>query len=101
MEFRSAGDDCHKKADHLQSIRLCSRQEVLDHPVTMVEPSETGRDAHLAMLMRHKWQQEIEQAISRVNKPLTRSEANKWFRKQWYRALAVSKKCRRRISKQQ
>ena len=62
--------------------------------ISMVEEqSETiGRDAHLAMLLRHKWQEEIEQAISRVKKSLTRAEADKWFRKQWYRALAVSKK---------
>ena len=68
--------------------------------MAMVEKqSEIGRDAQLAMLLRHKWQEEIEQAISRVKKSLTRSDVDKWFRKQWYRALAASKKYERRVSK--
>ena len=60
---------------------------------------ENGRDAQLAMLLRHKWEEEIEQAISRVKESLTRSEANKWFRKQWYRALVISKKHEQRVAK--
>jgi hypothetical protein len=70
--------------------------------IAMVEKqSEIGRDVQLAMLLGHKWQEKIEQAISRVKKSLTRTEADRWFRKQWYRALAASKKYERRISKWQ
>jgi hypothetical protein len=69
--------------------------------IVMVEKqSEIGLDAQPAMLLRHKWQEEIEQAISCVKKSRTRTEADRWFRRQWYKALAVSKRCERRFSKQ-
>ena len=61
--------------------------------IAMVEKqSEIGRDAQLAMLLRHKWQEEIEQAISRVKKSRTRSEADRWFRKQWFRTMMRDRK---------
>ena len=70
--------------------------------IAMVEKqSEIGRDTQLAMLLQHKWQEEIEQAISRIKKSYTRSEADKWFRTQWYRALAVSKRQELRVAKQE
>ena len=56
--------------------------------------SEIGRDAQLTMLFPHKWQEEIEQAINRVKKSCTRSEADKWFRKQWYRSMMRDRKRR-------
>jgi hypothetical protein len=59
-----------------------------------------GRDAQLAMLLSAKWQEEIEQAISRVKKSCTRSQSDKWFRKQWYRAAAIRRKRERRAAKQ-
>ena len=69
--------------------------------ISMVEKqSEIGRGAQIAMLLRYKWQEEIEQAISRIKKSYTRSKADKWFRKQWYRAMAVSKRHEHRVSKQ-
>jgi len=40
----------------------------------------------------NKWQEEIEQAISRVKKSRTRSEADKWFRKQWYSPMMRDRK---------
>ena len=63
--------------------------------------SSVGRDAQLAMLLPVKWQEEIEQAISRVKKSCTRSESDKWFRKQWYRALAVKRRHECRAAKQE
>lgn len=70
--------------------------------IAMVEKqSEIGRDAQLAMLLQHKWQAEIEQAISRIKKSYIRSEADKSFRKQWYRALAASKRQELRVAKRE
>ena len=48
-----------------------------------------GRDQQLALLMAEAWREEIEQAIRRVKKSMTRSELDRWFRKQWYRCVAV------------
>ncbi len=61
------------------------------------ERSETiGREAELVMLLRHKWQEGIERAVDKVKLGTVparrRTKAEKWFRKQWYRALAVSKR---------
>ncbi|MEJ2705721.1 MAG: hypothetical protein P8Z79_25060 [Sedimentisphaerales bacterium] len=56
------------------------------------EQSEIGRDARLALLLRYKWQEEIEKAIGRVKKSRTHSEADKWFRKQWYRSMMRDRK---------
>lgn len=61
--------------------------------------SEIGRDAQLAMLLRHKWQEEIEHAISRIKKSITRSEADRWFRKQWYRSMMRDRKRNQRNDK--
>jgi hypothetical protein len=50
-----------------------------------------GRDAQLAMLLRHKWQTEIERAVDKVKLGVIpakkRAEADKWLRRQWYRAM--------------
>jgi len=59
----------------------------------MVEKqSEIGRDAHLAMLMQHKWQAEIKSAVDKVKLGVVpgrkRTKTDKWFRRQWYRARA-------------
>ena len=62
--------------------------------------SAVGRDAQLAMLLPAKWQEEIEQAISRAKKSCTRSESDKWFRKQFYRMQAIRRKRERRAAKQ-
>lgn len=48
-----------------------------------------GRDQRLALLMVEAWREEIEQAISCIKKSMTRSELDRWFRKQWYRCVAV------------
>ena len=59
----------------------------------MVEKqSEIGRDAQLAILMRHKWYTEIERAVDKVKLGVfpgrKRTKAGKWFRRQWYRTRA-------------
>jgi hypothetical protein len=70
----------------------------------MVEKqSETiGRNAHLAMLLRHKWQAEIERAVDKVKLCVVpgrkRTKTEKWFRRQWYRSMARDRK--RRIGNQ-
>ena len=48
-----------------------------------------GRDQQLALLLAEAWREEIEQAINRVKKSVTRSEMDRWFQKQWYRCLTV------------
>ena len=61
--------------------------------IAMVEKQSAtiGRDAQLAMLLRHKWQAEIERAVDKVKLGLIpakkRTEVDKWFRRQWYRAM--------------
>ena len=61
-----------------------------------------GRDAQLAMLLRHKWQAEIERAVNKVKLGVVlgrkRTKTDKWFRRQWYRARARDRK--RRIGNQ-
>jgi len=60
--------------------------------ITMAEKQpEIGRDAQLAVLLHHKWQAEIERAVDKVklgNVPgRKRTKTDKWFRRQWYRAM--------------
>jgi hypothetical protein len=62
-----------------------------------------GRDAQLAILLRHKWKAQIERAIDKVKLGIVparkRTETDQWFRKQWYKALAVSKRREQRVLK--
>jgi len=77
----------------------------------MVEKqSEIGRDAQLAVLLRHtctrvfcagstgagKWQAEIERAVDKVKLGVVlgrkRTKTDKWFRQQWYRAMMRDRK---------
>jgi hypothetical protein len=55
------------------------------------------------MLLRHKWKAQIERAIDKVKLGIgparKRKGTDKWFRKQWYKALAVSKRQERRVLK--
>lgn len=56
------------------------------------EQSKTiGSDAQLATLMRHKWQAEIERAVDKVKLGVVpgrkRTKTDKWFRRQWFRAM--------------
>jgi len=65
----------------------------------MVEKqSGIGRDAQLAMLQQHKWQAEIEQAVDKVKLGVVpgrkRTKTDKWFRKQWFRAMMRDRKRR-------
>jgi len=57
-----------------------------------------GRDAQLAVLLRHKWQAEIERAVDKVKLGVVpgrkRTKTDKWFRRQWYRARARDRKRR-------
>jgi len=57
-----------------------------------------GRDAQLAMLLRHKWQTEIDRAVDKVKLGVVpdrkRTNTDKWFRPQWYRARARDRKRR-------
>lgn len=67
----------------------------------MVEKqSEIGRDAQLAFLLQHKWQDEIERAVDKVKMGVVparkRSETDKWFRGQWFRAMMRDRKRRMR-----
>ena len=60
--------------------------------IAMVEKqSEIGRDAQLAMLLRYKWQAEIERAVDKLKLGIfldrKRTKTDRWFRKQWYRAM--------------
>ena len=61
------------------------------------EQSKTiGRDAQLAILLRHKWQAEIERAVDKVKLSVVpcrkRTKTDKWFRRQWYRAMMRDRK---------
>ncbi|MFC1636448.1 hypothetical protein ACFL5Z_16585 [Planctomycetota bacterium] len=63
----------------------------------MVEKqSEFGRDAQLSMLLRHKWQAEIEKAVDKVKLGVVsakkRTNADNWFRKQWFRTMMRDRK---------
>jgi len=65
--------------------------------ITMVKKqSEIGRDAQLAMLLRHKWQEEIEKAVDKVKLGIIpakkRTKTDQWFRKQWYRSMMRDRK---------
>ncbi len=63
----------------------------------MVEKqSEIGRDAQLAMLLRHKWRDEIEKAVDEVKLGVIpgrkRTITDKWFRRQWFRSMMRDRK---------
>jgi hypothetical protein len=66
--------------------------------ITMIErQSESiGRDAQSAVLLRHKWQAEIEKAVDKVKLGVVparkRTNTDKWFRRQWYRAMMRDRK---------
>ena len=64
--------------------------------------SEIGRDAQLAMLLRHKWHAEIERAVDKVKLGVVqgrkRTKTDKWFRRQWYRAQMRDRKAAGRFS---
>jgi hypothetical protein len=80
---------------------LKSRSEAV---VVTIESETIGRDAQLAVLLRHRWHAEIERAVDKVKFGILparkRTKTDKWFRKQWYRALAVSKRRERQVLKQ-
>ena len=69
--------------------------------VRQSESDNIGRNAWLALLMQHKWKTEIELAIDKVKlgvisaKP--RTNRQKWWRKQFYRARAMDKRIGPRI----
>ena len=70
----------------------------------MVEKqSEIGRDAQLAMLLQHKWQGEIEKAVDKVKMGVVpgrkRTKTDKWFRRQWFRAMMRDRKIKARDGK--
>jgi hypothetical protein len=56
----------------------------------------SGRDAQLAILLRHKWKAQIERAIDKVKLGIVparkRTKTDKWFRKQWYKAMMIDRK---------
>jgi len=67
--------------------------------ISMVEKqSEIGGDAQLAMLLQHKWRAEIERAVDKVKLDVVpgrrRTRTDKWFRRQWYRAMMRDRKRR-------
>ena len=67
--------------------------------IAMEEQSTTiGSDAQLAALLRRKWQAEIEKAIDKVKLGVVpsrkRTRTDKWFRRQWYRAMIRDRKRR-------
>ena len=69
--------------------------------IAMLEKqSETiGRDAQFAMPLRHKWQDEIERAVDKAKMGVVparkRTKTDKWFRRQWFRAMMRDrKKCK-------
>ncbi len=66
--------------------------------MVMTEKQEIGRDAQLATLLHHEWQAEIERAIDKVKLgtiPVKkRTKTDKWFRRQWYRAMMRDRKRR-------
>jgi hypothetical protein len=55
------------------------------------QPARIGTDAQLAVLVRHKWKAEIERAVDKVKlghiPAKKRTEADKWFGRQWCRAM--------------
>ena len=57
-----------------------------------------GRDAQLALLLSSKWRGEIERAIEHVKQSRKRSQLDKWFRKQWYRARAIRRRKERGLA---
>ena len=71
--------------------------------IAMVEKqSEFSRDAQLAVLLRHKWQVEIEKAVDKVKLGVVpgrkRTKNEKWWRKQWYRSMMRDRKAIGRFS---
>ena len=64
----------------------------------MVEKQEVGRDAQLAMLLKYKWQAEIERVIDKVKLGIVpgrkRTKNEQRWRKQWYRSMMMDKKRR-------
>ena len=63
------------------------------------EQSKTiGSDVQLATLLRHKWQVEIERAVDKVKLGVVpgrkRTKTDKWFRRQWFRAMMRDRKRR-------
>ena len=66
--------------------------------MVMVESKTMGRDAQLALILRHKWQAEIERVVDKVKLGAVpakkRMETDRWFRKQWYRAMMRDRKRR-------
>jgi hypothetical protein len=58
--------------------------------------SEIGRDAQLAVLLRHEWQAEIEKAVDKVKLGIVpagkRTKTDQWFREQWYRSMIRDRK---------
>ncbi len=65
----------------------------------MVEKqSEIGRDAQLAVLLRHKWYAEIERAVDKVRLGVIpvrrRTKTDKWFRRPWYKSMMRDRKRR-------
>ena len=64
------------------------------------EQSQIGRDAQLALLLRHKWQAEIEKAVDKVKLGVIprrkRTRTDEWFRRQWYKAMMRDRKKRER-----
>lgn len=66
--------------------------------IAMIEKQSAtvSRDAQLAMLLRHKWQAEIEKAVDKVKLGAVsvrkRTEIDQWFRREWYRAMMRERK---------
>lgn len=62
----------------------------------------TGRNVRLAMLLRHKWQDEIDGAVGKVKLSIIparrRTKMDKWFRRQWFRTMMRDRKVARRLS---
>lgn len=61
-----------------------------------------GRDAQMAVLLSAKWYKEIEEAVDKVKLGIIpasgRTEEQKWWRKQYYRAQAIRRKHERRVA---
>ncbi|HUU18652.1 MAG TPA: hypothetical protein VMW72_16000 [Sedimentisphaerales bacterium] len=71
----------------------------------MVEKqSEIGRDAQLAMLLRHKWRDGIEKAVDEVKLVVVqgrkRTITDKWFRRQWFRSMMRNRKRAKKMESQ-
>jgi hypothetical protein len=71
--------------------------------IMIEKQSESGRDIQLAMLLRNKWQTEIEKAVDKVKlgciPAKKRKKADKWFRKQWYRTMMRDRRKKARDGK--